>query len=134
MGFLVLTGMAFGKRDGKLVSKVRYDSNLLNLQARGVPSVELQHHMFEESDGSLLYASRSLAAPRRSASCARSSSPANSGASRGTGLAPAAIPEKKRRSIWFSYRRFWEISRTSLPTAAPSIPSRRAARSNGCTR
>lgn len=56
MGFLVLTGMAFGKRDGKLVSKVRYDSNLLNLQARGVPSVELQHHMFEESDGSLLYA------------------------------------------------------------------------------
>lgn len=56
MGFLVLTGLGIGKKDGKYVSKVRYDSNLLNMQARGVPSVELQHHMFDESDGALLYA------------------------------------------------------------------------------
>lgn len=56
MGFIVLTGLGIGKKGGKYVSKVKYDSNLLNLQARGVPSVELQHHMFEESDGSLLYA------------------------------------------------------------------------------
>lgn len=35
---------------------VRYDHNLLNLQAEGVESVELQHRMFRESNGSLLFA------------------------------------------------------------------------------
>lgn len=56
MGFMVLTGLGIGRRNGQYVSKVKYDSNLLNLQARGVPSVELQHRMFAEADGSLLYA------------------------------------------------------------------------------
>ena len=56
IGFIVLTAMGFGQKDGHYVSRVKYDSNLLNLQARGIASVELQHRMFEESDGSLLYA------------------------------------------------------------------------------
>lgn len=56
IGFILLTSMGFGKKDGHLVSRVKYDSNLLNLQARGVTSVELQHRVFEQSEGSLLYA------------------------------------------------------------------------------
>lgn len=35
---------------------VGYDHNLLNLQAKGVESVELQHRIFRESNGSLLFA------------------------------------------------------------------------------
>ena len=46
----------FRLEDGKVESKVKYDSNLLNLQAKGLESVELQHRIFEESNGSLLYA------------------------------------------------------------------------------
>ncbi|MCA9074782.1 MAG: MMPL family transporter [Planctomycetaceae bacterium] len=42
--------------DGHVVPKVKYDSNLLNLQARGVDSVNLQNRVFRESQGSLLYA------------------------------------------------------------------------------
>ncbi len=56
IGFILLTAMGIGKKDGHYSSKVKYDSNLLNLQARGVPSVELQHRVFEQSEGSLLYA------------------------------------------------------------------------------
>lgn len=41
---------------GTISSKVRYDSNLLNLQAKGVESVELQKEIFQEANGSLLYA------------------------------------------------------------------------------
>lgn len=54
--FILLTAMGLGKKDGHIVSRVKYDSNLLNLQARGVASVELQHRVFEQSDSSLLYA------------------------------------------------------------------------------
>ncbi|WP_166820795.1 MMPL family transporter [Thalassoroseus pseudoceratinae] len=36
--------------------KIRYDSNLLNLQAKGIDSVDVQQRMFEQSDHSLLYA------------------------------------------------------------------------------
>lgn len=46
----------FSLRDGQIRSRVTYDSNLLNLQAEGVESVELQKHIFKESNGSLLYA------------------------------------------------------------------------------
>ena len=56
IAFIVLTAMGLGKKDGQIVSRVKYDSNLLNLQARGVASVELQHRVFEQSDSSLLYA------------------------------------------------------------------------------
>lgn len=43
-------------QDGHLVSRVRYDANLLHLQAEGIPSVELQHRIFDEGEGSLLFA------------------------------------------------------------------------------
>ncbi len=46
----------FRFEDGNVQSKVKYDSNLLNLQAKGLESVELQNRIFEESNGSLLYA------------------------------------------------------------------------------
>jgi len=42
-------------QDG-LSRRVRYDYNLLNLQARGLKSVELQRRLFQEADDSLLYA------------------------------------------------------------------------------
>jgi len=42
--------------DGQLVSRVRYDYNLLNLQADGVESVDLEKRVFEQSGGSLLFA------------------------------------------------------------------------------
>ena len=56
IGFIVLTAMGIGKQDGHYISRVKYDMNLLHLQARGVASVELQHRVFEQSEGSLLYA------------------------------------------------------------------------------
>lgn len=56
IAFILLIAMGLGKQDGHIVSRVKYDSNLLNLQARGVASVELQHRVFEQSDSSLLYA------------------------------------------------------------------------------
>jgi hopanoid biosynthesis associated RND transporter like protein HpnN len=43
-------------RDGKIESRVKYDYNLLNLQAEGVESVDLQKRIFQETNGSLLYA------------------------------------------------------------------------------
>lgn len=42
--------------DGKLVSRVKYDHNLLHLQAQGIESVDVQQRMFEKSDDSLLFA------------------------------------------------------------------------------
>jgi hopanoid biosynthesis associated RND transporter like protein HpnN len=42
--------------DGRPTFAIRFDYNLLNLQADGVASVKLQQHIFEESDKSLLYA------------------------------------------------------------------------------
>lgn len=56
IGFIVMMAMGIGQQDGHYVSRVKYDMNLLNLQARGVASVELQHRVFEQSEGSLLYA------------------------------------------------------------------------------
>ena len=41
---------------GRPTFAIHYDYNLLNLQADGVESVDLQHRMFRESQGSLLYA------------------------------------------------------------------------------
>lgn len=51
-----VAAQGFTLEDGRLRSKVGYDYNLLNLQAKGLPSVELQNRIFEESNGSLLYA------------------------------------------------------------------------------
>lgn len=42
--------------EGRVESRVVYDANLLNLQAKGVESVELQRRIFQEANGSLLYA------------------------------------------------------------------------------
>lgn len=56
MGIILVTGCGIGSHNGHYISRVKYDANLLNLQARGVPSVELQHRIFEQSNGSLLYA------------------------------------------------------------------------------
>ena len=54
---IIGTGLqGFEWSSGEVHSRVKYDSNLLNLQARGIDSVELQHRLFEESNGSLLYA------------------------------------------------------------------------------
>jgi hypothetical protein len=44
---------------------VKYDTNLLNLQARGLPSVEIQQRIFEQSDdGSILFAVSMAASPK----------------------------------------------------------------------
>ncbi len=42
--------------EGRPTFAIKYDYNLLNLQAAGVESVEIQHRMFEKSNGSLLFA------------------------------------------------------------------------------
>lgn len=47
---------AFSYHDGRIWSRVKYDYNLLNLQAKGLESVELQKRIFNETNGSLLYA------------------------------------------------------------------------------
>lgn len=46
----------FRFEDGKLTTRVKYDYNLLNLQAKGVESVDLEQRIFDESGNSLLYA------------------------------------------------------------------------------
>ncbi len=53
---IVIGLQGFTFRNGELKSIVEYDSNLLNLQAKGLKSVELQNKIFQESNGSLLYA------------------------------------------------------------------------------
>ncbi|WP_437226154.1 MMPL family transporter [Planctomicrobium sp. SH661] len=47
---------AFEWKDGWITSKVKYDYNLLNLQAQGLEAVDLQERIFDESNGSLLFA------------------------------------------------------------------------------
>lgn len=56
IAILVVGFQGFKLKDGTLESKVQYDANLLNLQAEGLESVELQKEIFQESSGSLLYA------------------------------------------------------------------------------
>lgn len=47
---------AFEYRDGRLASRVQYDANLLNLQARDLESVAVLDRVFEHSESSVLYA------------------------------------------------------------------------------
>ncbi|HUG92903.1 MAG TPA: MMPL family transporter [Planctomycetaceae bacterium] len=47
---------ALSIREGGVVPRVRYDNNLLNLQAAGVESVDLQTRLFHNAGDSLLYA------------------------------------------------------------------------------
>ncbi len=56
LAILGIGSQGFQIQDGTIQSKVKYDSNLLNLQAKGVNSVELQKRIFQETNGSLLYA------------------------------------------------------------------------------
>jgi len=51
-----LGSQVFEYRDGGLRLRVRYDYNLLNLQAVGLESVETQQRVFQQADHSLLYA------------------------------------------------------------------------------
>lgn len=54
---IVVVGLqAITWKDGHLALRARYDYNLLNLQAKGLESVNLQERIFEEANGSLLYA------------------------------------------------------------------------------
>ncbi|HID21044.1 MAG TPA: hypothetical protein EYP14_01400, partial [Planctomycetaceae bacterium] len=53
---LVISLQAFGLREGELSWKVRYDSNLLNLQADGLESVETERRIAHNAHGSLLFA------------------------------------------------------------------------------
>jgi predicted RND superfamily exporter protein len=48
--------LAFDWRQGWPKFAIKYDYNLLNLQAKGVDSVDWQDRIFRESNGSLLYA------------------------------------------------------------------------------
>lgn len=41
---------------GSINPRIQYDANLLNLQAEGLESVEVQDRVFDQSNGSLLYA------------------------------------------------------------------------------
>ena len=51
-----IASQMLGFRDGRLHVRVRYDDNLLNLQADGLESVDVQKRVFKNSDQSLLYA------------------------------------------------------------------------------
>ena len=59
VSLLLIVGVAsqvLKYEDGRFQIRVRYDYNLLNLQAEGVESVETQRRVFRESEHSLLYA------------------------------------------------------------------------------
>lgn len=56
---IVIAGVGlriFQWRDGQLEPRIRYDYNLLNLQAQGLESVQIQQRVFDDADHSLLYA------------------------------------------------------------------------------
>jgi hopanoid biosynthesis associated RND transporter like protein HpnN len=55
---VILVGGActFEYHEGRLRSRVEYDANLLNLQARDIESVDVLNHVFNSSGSSLLYA------------------------------------------------------------------------------
>jgi uncharacterized protein len=53
---VVVGAQGFSYENGHIWSRVQYDSNLLNLQAKGLESVDLQKRIFQEANGSLLYA------------------------------------------------------------------------------
>ncbi len=56
VGFVVFVGaQLFKVENGRVASRVKYDYNLLNLQAKGVESVELGKRVYEGS-GSMLFA------------------------------------------------------------------------------
>ena len=51
-----LASQAFRYKNGEIYSKIKYDSNLLNLQADGLESVAVQNRIFDDSHSSLLHA------------------------------------------------------------------------------
>ncbi|MCH7987589.1 MAG: MMPL family transporter, partial [Planctomycetes bacterium] len=53
---LVVGGLALKWENGRIEPNVRYDSNLLNLQAEGLAAVDLQKRIFQNADDSLLFA------------------------------------------------------------------------------
>ena len=53
---LSMTASIFQYEEGHFRFRLRYDYNLLNMQAKGVESVQLQQRVFEKAGGSLLYA------------------------------------------------------------------------------
>lgn len=56
VGILATAICMFRLEDGLPKSAIKYDSNLLNLQAEGLDSVELQKQIFQDAQHSLLYA------------------------------------------------------------------------------
>jgi hopanoid biosynthesis associated RND transporter like protein HpnN len=69
LGGLALLGafgsLAFDWRSGVPTFAIKYDYNLLNLQAKGVDSVDWQDRIFRESNGSLLFAIALADSPER---------------------------------------------------------------------
>lgn len=53
---ILVSAFAFQWKDGRPEFRVRYDGNLLNMQAEGTESVAVQQRVFEKAQGSLLYA------------------------------------------------------------------------------
>ncbi len=51
--------------DHKIESRVKYDTNLINLQAEGLESVEIQKRIFNETDRSVLFAVAIANSPRQ---------------------------------------------------------------------
>ena len=49
-------GLALKWENGRIEPNIRYDSNLLNLQAEGLAAVDLQKRIFQNADDSLLFA------------------------------------------------------------------------------
>jgi hopanoid biosynthesis associated RND transporter like protein HpnN len=53
---LVVGGLALKFENGGIEPNIRYDSNLLNLQAEGLAAVDLQKRIFQNANDSLLFA------------------------------------------------------------------------------
>ncbi len=66
LGFMGYLGsLAFDWNHGRPTFAIKYDYNLLNLQAKGVDSVDWQDRIFRESKNSLLYAVSLADSPER---------------------------------------------------------------------
>jgi len=119
---LMLLGVGsqiFRVNDGEIELKVRYDYNLLNLQAKGLESVEIQKRIFQEAGDSLLYAVSIANSPEEARQLRRrfEALPTVHHAEELASRLPAYHPRQTRLLIQ-SYRA--QLAR--LPRSVPQLP------------
>ncbi|QDT38488.1 MMPL family transporter [Stratiformator vulcanicus] len=121
LSLLVVLGLGsqmFEWNGGELTPRIRYDYNLLNLQAEGIESVELQETIVREADSSLLFAVAVADSPREALQLKQrfEALPSVQHVEELASRLPTHPPEQTRQLVQAVKN---ELGR--LPTAAPSL-------------